>query len=410
MTVPQNRHLTFKGNVGAGRHDWLRLTPAYSYNLVKETLKNAERESTVLDPFSGTGTTGLVASEFALRAELLDVNAFLVWLVQVKCRGYSSRDIKIARQRADECIRVARTFSNENLFVPPMYKIERWWDAEILHDLARLKRSIDGLIGELPASDLILVAFCRAIIALSNVAFNHQSLSFRTKTDSQYRMFPQRAKSDEVFERFICEVETVLSSASATLPGQVAVHLDDARYMKSISTSSIDIIFTSPPYANRMSYIRELRPYMYWLGFLTDSKQAGDLDWNSIGGTWGSATSRLSTWDNTIELPIGKDFRTVIAGIASADSSNAVQMGNYVHKYFYDMYKHFKEAYRVLKPGGLVTYIVGNSTFYGNVVSTERWYADLLAASGFRNISINTVRKRNSNKKLYEYAVQAIRS
>ena len=290
-----------------------------------------------------------------------------------------------------------------------MYRIERWWDAEVLYDLARLKRSIDRLNEDLPTYDLLLIAFCRVIIALSNVAFNHQSLSFRTKADLQYSMFTQRAKTDQVYERFIDEVGTVLSSASVTMPGQVTVHLDDARYMKSISAGSIDMIFTSPPYSNRMSYIRELRPYMYWLGFLTDSRQAGDLDWVSIGGTWGSATSRLSTWDNTVELPIEQDFRMVLSEIASADSSNAILMCNYVHKYFYDMYKHFKEAYRVLRPGGFATYVVGNSTFYGNVVSTERWYADLLTASGFQDISINTLRKRNSNKKLYEFAVQAIR-
>ena len=27
-----------------------------------------------------------------------------------------------------------------------------------------------------------------------------------------------------------------------------------------------------------MSYIRELRPYMYWLGYLTDARQAGQMD------------------------------------------------------------------------------------------------------------------------------------
>lgn len=48
-----------------------------------------------------------------------------------------------------------------------------------------------------------------------------------------------------------------------------------------------------------MSYIRELRPYMYWLGFLNKAKEAGELDWKAIGGTWGIATSRLSCWERS---------------------------------------------------------------------------------------------------------------
>ena len=152
MNIPQNRHLTYKGNVGVGRHDWLRLTPAYSYLLVKEALENAEQDGIVLDPFSGTGTTGLVASEFGLRAKLLDVNAFLVWFARAKCRNYCLKDIESTWHMANECIRIAQTSSEENPFVPPMYRIERWWDAEVLYDLARLKRSIDRLSGALPTS------------------------------------------------------------------------------------------------------------------------------------------------------------------------------------------------------------------------------------------------------------------
>ena len=35
---------------------------------------------------------------------------------------------------------------------------------------------------------------------------------------------------------------------------------------------------------------------MYWLGYLSDGRAAGELDWKAIGGTWGCATSMLNTW------------------------------------------------------------------------------------------------------------------
>lgn len=42
---------------------------------------------------------------------------------------------------------------------------------------------------------------------------------------------------------------------------------------------------TSPHYPNRISYIRELRPYMYWMKFLGEAREAGEMDWKAIGGT-----------------------------------------------------------------------------------------------------------------------------
>jgi DNA modification methylase len=222
-------------------------------------------------------------------------------------------------------------------------------------------------------------------------------------------MFERKGAADQILDCFSDEVEMILASVSDDLSGDVEIRVDDARHMKSISSDSIDMIFTSPPYANRMSYIRELRPYMYWLGYLTSGRQAGELDWKSIGGTWGIATSRLSNWDSTIELPIGEQFSSVLTSIAESGNPNAVLLSKYVHKYFYDMSAHFKEAYRVMRSGGQVAYVVGNSSFYGNLAPSERWYAELMSAAGFEGVTIRTIRKRNSNKKLFEFIVDAVR-
>ena len=132
---------------------------------------------------------------------------------------------------------------------------------------------------------------------------------------------------------------------------------------------------------------------------------------NSIGGTWGSATSRLAGWDAdaAAPLPFEDDLRAVLRRIESAKKPNAALLAKYVHRYFCDMFAHFQNAYRVMRPGGRAAYIVGNSTFYGNVVPTERWYAEMMRAVGFENVTVETVRKRNSNKRLFEYKVEAAR-
>ena len=417
MTIRQNSHLTFRGNAGAGRHDWLRLTPAYSYRMAEDALGDARAGDAVLDPFAGTGTTGLAAARRGMSAVLLDVNPFLAWLARAKCRNYSDSEIRAARSRTRDAIAAASSADSDDrdLFIPPIHRIERWWSADVLIALARLKRALADLGDGSPADDLPLIAFCRAMIASSNAAFNHQSMSFgdgNRNGNGGGETSDGRTALAQTLDSFAAESEWVIASAAERIAGSASARVDDARRMASVPDGAIDAVITSPPYANRMSYIRETRPYMYWLGYLANGADAGDLDWRAIGGTWGSATSRLAGWQaaDSAPLPIEDELRSVLERIEKTRKPNAALLAKYVHRYFRDMFAHFRQARRVLKPGGRAAYIVGNSTFYGTVVPTERWHAEMMRAVGFENAAVETVRKRNSNKRLFEYKVEAVRA
>ncbi len=72
-------------------------------------------------------------------------------------------------------------------------------------------------------------------------------------------------------------------------------------------------------------------------------------------------------------------------------------------KYFDDMWAHFCELPELLALGAELHYIVGNSTFYGSLVSTERVYAEMLSELGFSRIEYRPIRKRDSKKELIEF-------
>ena len=82
-------------------------------------------------------------------------------------------------------------------------------------------------------------------------------------------------------------------------------------------------------------------------------------------------------------------------------------MANYVWKYFHDMHLHLQNLRKSLKKGAVITYIVGNSSFYGVQVQTEKLLEDSLKSLGFTNIGNKVVRKRNSKRELFEYCVHA---
>jgi hypothetical protein len=391
--------LTFKHNLERGRHGWLRLTPAYSVKIVHEILDEHPEITYVLDPFSGTGTTGLVCGERGLQCDLLDINPFLVWLAHVKTANYGSDQLQEVQNSIPAIVAEVRG-EYADLWWPPINDIERWWASDVRNLLARLYRSINNTCPqESAAKDLLLIAFCRCLINWSNAAFNHQSVSFKPQ---QATLFSD-VQDEILLGEFAATAAIVLGAARQSVKGRVSVFQADARQIPENSLAEYDCVITSPPYPNRMSYIRELRPYMYWLKYLSDGREAGELDWQAIGGTWGIATSRIAKWrPGGTEIPFA-GFENIVEAIASKNQL----LGNYVHKYFADVLSHITSLFPRIISGGKVFYIIGNSKFYQTLVPAEEIYAEILRSAGFVNPAIKCIRKRNSKKELYEFIVSA---
>lgn len=400
--VSRRADLTFQYNHKRGRHGWLRLTPAYSIKLVDDILDANPATSQVLDPFSGTGTTGLVGASRGINCDLLEINPFLVWLAKVKTSYYSHQQLELTLKAAKTAVEYARRGSPGSAWRPAIHDIHRWWSPARLNVLARLFEGINTTASETsPIKDLLLVAFCRLTIQWSNAAFNHQSMSF--KSNNQLPLMVD--EKEEIYETFLQDIHEIIEAARHPLSGNVAVYLNDSRSIPVPDSYSYDCVITSPPYPNRMSYIRELRPYMYWLGYLREAREAGELDWQAIGGTWGIATSRLQTWTPDTHHAVISQLDTIVQAI----KTNSAVLANYVYKYFADMSLHFQSLYPALQPGAKLFYIVGNSKFYDTLVPVEQLYADLMSQYGFGKISINPLRKRNSKKELYEFVVSCER-
>jgi hypothetical protein len=408
----QNSYLTHRANTGTGRHGWLRLTPAYSVRLVRERTAHLPPGAVVTDPFSGSGTTVLAAAEHGCTGQAVDVNPFLVWLGNAKAASYPAPMLAAARAAVPGLTEQAARYAGDasGLWAPNLYNISRWWSPGTLATLQGLRHALDQARDQAelpgPADDLLSIAFCRTAIGVSHATFNHQSMSFAAGAGPG-------PDGEHVTGRFAAEADEILASARTELPGTGRVVPADARDLAPAGLPRCDLLLTSPPYVNRMSYIRELRPYMYWLRFLDQASDAGELDWAAIGGTWGIATSRLHDWVPDRPAPalavIEDELRAVTALIARDGGKHGPLLATYVTKYFHDMAGHFSAAFEHVRSSGTVSYIIGNSTFYGHVVPAERWYAALLGAAGFTDMSTTVIRKRNSNLALYEYEVTACR-
>ncbi len=398
----QRADYTHKFNAKTGRHGWLRLTPSYSVKVVEEIMARHRGTRNIFDPFCGTGTTALSAVNHGHNATTTDINPFLIWLACSKTAHYSPTVSAETKKAGCVTLDIARRGAVEPVPEPPIHNIERWWTNRERSFLCHLQAAIQKVAGGTgPVSDLLNIAFCRTLIRLSSAAFNHQSMSFKDNVQHKLNLEPDMGGA------FLDDLNLVLGDVAENPLGKASVMLGDARNLSACLDTKFDAVVTSPPYANRMSYIRELRPYMYWLGYLMNGRDAGELDWLAIGGTWGVATSRLSEWKMSGNCWMPDDLPLVLEDIAHDHNKNGALLANYIAKYCEDMSRHFENLHWVLNPGARIHYIVGNSTFYGVLVSTERVYAAMMQQYGFTSVDIRAIRKRNSKRELIEFDVSA---
>jgi hypothetical protein len=410
-TADRFDHLTFKGNVRGTRYGWLRLTPAYSVHLVAGLLdEHWHRGTMVLDPFCGTGTTALVCAERGIACDTTDINPFLLWLARAKTAQYSKADLDDFELTAPAISKAIRRRGGEPPWVPPIHRIEKWWPGRTLPALGRamsvIRTSESTRSG--PVVDLLKAAFCRTMIDHANVSFGHQSMSFKKNSEREAADSGAGGIEERIAETWTRSVEAIGAAAESKILTVPSPILCDARNLRiGLERSRYGCVITSPPYPNRMSYVRELRPYLYWLGYVSDGRQAGDLDWRAIGGTWGCATSNVAKWvpDTPVRIPF-KGFERIVTRI----SSRSRVLGRYVAKYFHDMTQHCESLFDVVAPGGTVHYIVGNSKFYDVLLPVQRIYAAMFQAAGFVNPTVKTIRKRTSKKELFEFVVSAYRA
>ena len=404
-TTGSRERFTFRGNLADTRHGWLRLTPAYSVQLVRELLDSTPPTGRVLDPFCGTGTTLLACRELGLDCDTVDLNPFLLWLARAKTRDYSERDRQAACRAVAGMASAATHRDGPRPWIPDLYRIDRWWTPATSQALGRALARLDRVRNLTPpVRDLALLAFSRTLIETAQVSFGHQSMSFRR----QGRTASRQSGAQAVAAGLQRAIETIAAAASQRLrrSRRRLVRGDSRTLEQLVGQRRYATVITSPPYSNRMSYIRELRPYMYWLGYLTDRRSAGELDWEVIGGTWGIATSRLLDWEPTRPAPIPyAGFDELVAAIGTRSEI----LARYVARYFHDMALHVRGLHSVVAPGGRTHYVVGNSKFYDVVLPAQDIFRALFEDAGFTAARVQVLRKRTSKAELFEYLVSATR-
>ncbi len=206
-------------------------------------------------------------------------------------------------------------------------------------------------------------------------------------------------------------------------PSQVSCDLllHDARQLYPLNEASVDLVITSPPYLNNYDYADRTRLELYFLGWAKSwqdiTKQIREkLITSSTTQVRRSEFNEEILSDELKELnpDIYKELQTKITQLSQirCHKSGKKSYDLMVAGYFNDMLQVLKQVYRVLKPKAPFVLVLGDSAPYGVHIPTDAYLKDMAMSIGFKNYTIQTLRKRGekwyNNKQRHQIPLKEV--
>ena len=346
----------------------------------------SEPGQTVLDPMLGSGTTLVEAQRLDRHAIGCDIDPLARLIAAAKLTPVppidalqSGRSVLESAQRDYWTRRKEIEGELRSRFDGKTREfLDYWFPVDRQLELLALLRHIEGVENQ-AMQQFLQVVFSSTIIAKSggvslarDLAHTRPHRVLDKVTPSAFAAFEKRLKANAVpGSAPPSAVRTEVLAASASDTG--------------LSPASVDLVVTSPPYANNaIDYMRAHKFSLVWLGWTLDALT--DIRKTYLGHDALAAESSIS-------LP-GRCEAT-LARLAELDARKA----QVLRRYFCEMSEVLAEMHRVLRSGGSAIVVVGTSTLRGMDVETHKALEAIAKSLGFAPAGIG-VRRLDRDKRM----------
>lgn len=356
---------TFSTSVSTAHltHGYHRYPAKFIPQLVEKLIETyTNKEDKIADVFAGCGTT-LVESKVHGRKSIgVDINPVAQLITKTKITALNPEQIKLKFDLLEEKI---KSFDSDfTYFEENHHRIDYWFREEEKNKIAFLYQNISEIDGEKFRNFFLC--------ALSNILKN---CSRWLQSSTKPQIDPNKKISDP-FISFPFQVKRMLKKnlefynrleQKGLLDVDCEIKIADARNTE-IEANSINAIITSPPYVTSYEYADIHQLTGYWFNYISNITHFR----KDFIGTF------YSNNKNT-ETPTSLSQKIV----ADLEAINKKSAGE-VAKYFNDMYDVSQEMYRILKPGGIICLVVGNTTMKGVKIISAQVFAEMFEDIGLK--------------------------
>lgn len=334
-----------------------------------------EKGETVLDPMMGSGTAVVEAFLCSRRAIGFDIDPLSLLICRVKTRPVDLLQAAWAGHRVlNTATKSLQRSSGLDAEIAKRYSpesqefIEYWFSKQTQRELMALLLAIEKESDE-ALVDFLRVVFSSIIITKSGGVSRAYDLAHSRPHRVETKPYRDSLKA---FERRLSRTAALLSQ----LPKNgktVLIKQHDCRQRMPVRDNSVDLIVTSPPYANAIDYMRAHKFSLVWFG--EDIRRLSLLRSTYIGA------EKIENRDTS---PLPSLVRRAMANLEAKDPKRA----KVVTQYFTDMRLALKGMFRVLGERRCCILVVGPSTIRGQLIKTHALLAHIAETIGFRTVEI----------------------
>lgn len=241
--------------------------------------KYTEENDIVLDPFVGCGTTMVECKLLNRKGIGIDLNPIATLISSSKINELSKDSEHKINQVINEIRREINTLYNKNEFsykIPEFYNRDHWFQLNVQKELTIIINHLNK-IEDKKISTFLKTAFSAIIVNVSN-----------QESDTRYAAKNKNIEDFKTFEVFENKVNSMLPRIEdfslESSKSDVKIINGDSRYLDFLKENSVDLVVTSPPYANTYDYYLYHKLRMYWLGYdvsIVKKKEIGSRDKHS---------------------------------------------------------------------------------------------------------------------------------
>lgn len=317
----------------------------------------------VLDPFCGCGTVLLESALLGVSAIGLDINPIGWMIAKAKIIGMkmSCKKTEEIRSFLDHLSPQDKSIGNRS-DIDATY-LSRWFPENNLQQALAINGAIRSAFS--PQTQIFLQVILSNL--LTNFSYqNPKEQRIRRRLDAPPEGLLEAFRSNA--HKHLNRIDLLSKTKLHPRIGKVSAYMEDSRNMRNINDNSIDCVVTSPPYATAMPYIDANRLSLYFFGFVVPNRKISLLESQMIGSREITVNHRRA-YEKTITTGNGKlpdDIMNFLEKIHDVNVKFPAgfrrrNMAALLYKYFFSMQETLREIYRVLKPGCMAHFVVGNN-------------------------------------------------